>query len=62
MLDLGASTNVLLYSIYTSLNLGLLKETDVIIQLEDHSNTYPKRVVEDVLLQINRLFGSFLCF
>ena len=33
MLDFGASINVTPYSIYTSLNLGLLEENGVIIQL-----------------------------
>ena len=35
MLDLGASINVMPYSLYTSLNLGPLKEMRVIIQLAD---------------------------
>ena len=35
MLDLGASINVMPYSIYASLNLGDLKETGVVIQLAD---------------------------
>ena len=48
MLDLGASINVMPYSIYAYLNPGLLEETSVIIQLVDRSNTYPKGVVEDV--------------
>ena len=43
------------YSIYASLNLGPVEETDVIIQLADRSNIYSKRVVEDVLVQVNEL-------
>ena len=35
MLDLGASINVMPYSIYASLNLGDLKEIDLVIQLMD---------------------------
>ena len=31
MLDLGASINVMPYSIYASLNIGPLKETGVVI-------------------------------
>jgi hypothetical protein len=42
-------------SIYKVLNLGPLKETKVIIQLVDRSNSYPKGVVEDVLIRINEL-------
>ena len=50
MLDLVASINVMPYSIYASLNLGPLEETGVIIQLADRSNTYPRGVIEDVLV------------
>ncbi|KAM2604976.1 hypothetical protein TB2_033831 [Malus domestica] len=55
MLDLGASINVMPYSIYTSMNLGELKNDGVIIQLVDRSNAYPKGVLEDVLVQVNDL-------
>ncbi|CAN6695189.1 unnamed protein product [Malus baccata var. baccata] len=48
MLDLGASINVMPYSIYASMNLGELKQDGVIIQLADRSNAYPKGVLEDV--------------
>ena len=58
MLDLGASINVMPYSIYASMNLGELKNDGVIIQLADHSNTYPKGVLEDVLVQVNHLIFS----
>ncbi|KAM1255941.1 hypothetical protein ACFX2G_030716 [Malus domestica] len=55
MLDLGASINVMPYSIYASMNLGALKNDGVIIQLADRSNAYPKGVLEDVLVQVNQL-------
>ncbi|KAM1951750.1 hypothetical protein ACFX15_006315 [Malus domestica] len=55
MLDLGASINVIPYSIYASMNLGKLKNDGVIIQLADRSNAYPKGVLEDVLVQVNHL-------
>ncbi|CAN6718906.1 unnamed protein product [Malus baccata var. baccata] len=55
MLDLGASINVMPYSIYASMNLGELKQDGVIIQLADRSNAYPKGVLEDVLVQVNHL-------
>ena len=44
MLDLGASINVMPYSIYASMNLGELKKDGMIIQLADRSNAYPKGV------------------
>ncbi|KAL5560045.1 hypothetical protein UlMin_036256 [Ulmus minor] len=55
MLDLGASIIVMPSSIFASLNLGPLKETGMIIQLSDRSNTYPKGVLEDVLVQVNEM-------
>ncbi|XP_050156239.1 uncharacterized protein LOC126630150 [Malus sylvestris] len=55
MLDLGASINVMPYSIYVSMNLGELKYDGVIIQLADRSNAYPNGVLEDVLVQVDHL-------
>ncbi|XP_010246599.1 PREDICTED: uncharacterized protein LOC104589861 [Nelumbo nucifera] len=55
MLDLGASINVMPYSIYCALNLGPLKEIGVVIQLADRSNAYPEGIVEDVLVHVNDL-------
>ncbi|KAM2957607.1 hypothetical protein FF2_024562 [Malus domestica] len=43
------------YSIYSSMNLGELKNDGVIIQLADRSNAYPKGVLEDVLVQVDNL-------
>ncbi|CAH9124841.1 unnamed protein product [Cuscuta epithymum] len=55
MLDLGASINVIPYSLYKSLELGPLNETGVVIQLADRSNAYPKGIVEDVLVMVDNL-------
>ncbi|KAI3511713.1 hypothetical protein L1887_18870 [Cichorium endivia] len=55
MLDLGASINVLPYSIFKTLKVGPLKRTGVIIQLADRSTVHPKGVLEDVLVQVNEL-------
>ncbi|PIN21706.1 DNA-directed DNA polymerase [Handroanthus impetiginosus] len=55
MCDLGASINVMPFSIYSSLNVGPLKEMGVIIQLADRSVVYPEGVLEDVLVQVNEL-------
>nr|XP_027086663.1 uncharacterized protein LOC113708404 [Coffea arabica] len=57
-LDLGVSINVMPKTIYASLNLGLLKQTEIIIQLADRSNTYPDGLIEDVLIQVNELVFS----
>ena len=37
------------------ITLFILPETTMIIQLADHSNAYPKGVIEDVLVQVNKL-------
>ncbi|XP_062080607.1 uncharacterized protein LOC133785379 [Humulus lupulus] len=55
LLDLGASINVMPFSIYTSLNLDPLEETGAVIQLADRSNAYHRGVIEDVLVQVNEL-------
>ena len=43
------------YSIFTTLHLDNLKIIDVVVQLADHSNVYPRGVLEDVLVQTNEL-------
>nr|XP_027088748.1 uncharacterized protein LOC113710103 [Coffea arabica] len=58
MLDLGVSINVMPKTVYASLNLGPLKQTEIIIQLADRSNTYPDGLMEDVLVQVNELVFS----
>ncbi|CAM8986895.1 unnamed protein product [Rhodiola kirilowii] len=55
MLDLGASINVLPYSLYLSLRIGPLKPAGLTIQLVDRSCTQPLGVIEDVLVQIENL-------
>ncbi|XP_031108596.1 uncharacterized protein LOC116013076 [Ipomoea triloba] len=55
MLDLGASINVMPFSIYQSLNMNSLQETSVVVQLADRSCVHPIGVIEDVLVQVNGL-------
>ncbi|XP_027157395.1 uncharacterized protein LOC113758919 [Coffea eugenioides] len=55
LIDLEAAINIMPRSIYNSLNLGPLKETSAIMQLADRSNAYPDRVLEDILLQVDKL-------
>ncbi|XP_012461555.1 uncharacterized protein LOC105781577 [Gossypium raimondii] len=55
MCDLGASINVMPYSIYKLINAGPLKKTGVIIQLADRSVIYPEGLLEDVLVKDNEL-------
>ena len=52
LLDLGASVNLLPYSVYEQLDLGQLKPTRVTLKLVDRSVKVPKGVVEDVLIKV----------
>ena len=55
MCDLGASINVMPLSLYSTLNAGELKKTNLILRLADKSYVYPKGVLEDVLVQVDGL-------
>ncbi|XP_073138888.1 uncharacterized protein [Henckelia pumila] len=55
MLDLGASINVMPYSVYASLNLGPLNEIDIVIQMADRSTIFPRGLLEDVLVEVGDL-------
>ncbi|RDX69247.1 hypothetical protein CR513_51656, partial [Mucuna pruriens] len=55
ILDLGASTNVMLTSIYKSLNCGDLEPTEMIVQFPNRSVVQPLGVLEDVLVQVDEL-------
>ncbi|XP_058216933.1 uncharacterized protein LOC131327819 [Rhododendron vialii] len=54
LLDLGASVNLLPFSVYEQLGLGEMKPTRVTLQLADMSIRVPKGMVEDVLLQVDQ--------
>jgi len=53
-LDLRASMNLLSYSVFQSLNLGKLKSTYVTFLLADRSVKVPRKIVEDVLVQVDK--------
>ncbi|RDY11679.1 hypothetical protein CR513_03612, partial [Mucuna pruriens] len=55
MLDLGASINVMPASIYKSLNFCNLEHIGMTIQLANRSIVQPLGVLEDVLIQVNKL-------
>ena len=52
LLDLGASVNLLPFSVYQALGLGELQKTNVILQLADRSIKIPKGIIEDVLIKV----------
>ena len=56
LLDLGASVNLLPYSVYKQLGLGELKTTNIILSLADRSVKIPNGVVEDVLVKIDKFY------
>ena len=56
LLDLGASVNLLPYSVYEQLGLGELKPTKVVLQLVGRSIRIPRGVVEDVLVQVDKFY------
>ena len=53
LLDLGASMNLLPYSVYLQLGLGELKPTTMTRQLADRSMKIPRRIVEDVQIKVD---------
>ena len=55
-LDLGASVNLLPYSMYKQLGLGELKPTSITLSLADRSIKIPKGTIEDVLIQVDRFY------
>ena len=56
LLDLGASVNLLPYSMYKQLELGELKPTSITLSLADRSIRIPKGTVEDVLIQVDKFY------
>ncbi|KAL5547033.1 hypothetical protein UlMin_006720 [Ulmus minor] len=56
LLDLGASVNLMPYSVYLQLGLGEIKPTTVVLQLADRSVRKPRGIVEDVLVQIDKFY------
>ena len=56
LLDLGASVNVLPYSVYKQLGLGELKPTNITLSLADRSVKIPKGIVEDVLVKVDKFY------
>ena len=56
LLDLGASVNLLPYSVYKQLGLGELKPTSITLSLANRSIKIPKGTVEDVLIQVDKFY------
>ena len=53
-MDLGASVNLLPYSIYVELGLGELEPTNITLQLAECTVKIPRGVVKDVLVLVDK--------
>ncbi|CAN6711772.1 unnamed protein product [Malus baccata var. baccata] len=56
LIGLGASVNLMPYSVFKRLGEGELKLTSNIIQLADRSITYPRGVIKDVIVKVDNLY------
>ena len=56
LLDLGASVNLLPYSVYKQLGLGELKPTNITLSLTDRLVKIPKGIAEDVLVKVDKFY------
>ena len=56
LLDLGASVNLLPYSLYKQLGLGELKPTNITLSLADRLVKIPKGITEDVLVKVDKFY------
>ncbi|RVW67207.1 Transposon Ty3-I Gag-Pol polyprotein [Vitis vinifera] len=56
LLDLGASVNLLPYSVYEQLGLGGLKPTTITLSLADRSVKIPRGMIEDVIVQVDKFY------
>ncbi|XP_075674887.1 uncharacterized protein LOC142644092 [Castanea sativa] len=52
--DLGASINLMPFSVFRKLGLGEVKPTTISLQLADRSINYPRGVIEDVLVKVDK--------
>ncbi|XP_027338257.1 uncharacterized protein LOC113852214 [Abrus precatorius] len=52
--DLGASINLMPYSVFKKLGLGEPRPTRMSIQLADRSIKYPRGIIEDVLVKVDK--------
>ena len=56
LVDLGASVNLLPYSIYVELGLRELELTNINLQLVDRSVKIPRGIVKDVLVKVDKFY------
>ena len=56
LLDLGASVNLLAYSVYKQLGLGELKPTNITLSLANRSVKIPKGIFKDVMVKVDKFY------
>ena len=56
LVNLGASVNLFMYSIYVELGLVELESTNITLHLADRSVKIPRGVVKDVLVQVDKFY------
>ncbi|KAL6494273.1 hypothetical protein OROGR_031073 [Orobanche gracilis] len=56
--DLGASINLMPLSIFRKIGVGEMKATSITLQLADRSVAYPRGIVEDVLVKVDKFILS----
>lgn len=52
--DTGVSINLMPYSFYQNLGLPRLQGIRMILRMADHSTTYPRGIIEDVLVKVGK--------
>ncbi|XP_034197726.1 uncharacterized protein LOC117613201 [Prunus dulcis] len=53
--DLGSSINLMPSSVAKHIGLGVINPTTVSLQMADRSITYPRGIIEDVLIKVDKL-------
>ena len=56
LVDLGASVNLLPYSVYVELRLGELELTNITLQLANCRVKIPRGIVKDVLVKVDKFY------
>ena len=56
LVDLGASVNLLSYSVYVELGSGELEPTNITLQLADRSVKIPRGIVKDIVVQVDKFY------
>ncbi|XP_038687522.1 uncharacterized protein LOC119986903 [Tripterygium wilfordii] len=54
LIDLGASINLMPLSVFQQLGVGKMQPTSISLQLADHSIKFPLRIIEDILIKVDR--------